>query len=143
MIDSDDHDRAFTLHYELRLEDGTVFDRSEESEPLHMRLGDGTLHSALERCLAGMTANTRETFHLTAERGFGPYDPEMLQTLEQSLFGDEAMLEPGAMVAFETPTGDTLAGRIVSVEAQHVLVDFNHPLAGHDFVFEVHVLACN
>ncbi|MEJ2481422.1 MAG: hypothetical protein P8Y78_14955 [Acidihalobacter sp.] len=45
------------------------------------------------------------------------------------------------MIAFETPAGDAVPGRIVSVEAQRVLVDFNHPLAGRDFVFEVRILS--
>ena len=141
MIDGDDRPAALSLHYVLRFEDGTVFDASEEHEPLHLLLGDGTLHSCLERCVAELPAGTRETFRIAPEQGFGPYDPEMVQALERSLFSEDAMLEPGAMVAFETPTGDTLPGRIVSVETQHVLVDFNHPLAGRDFLFEVHIVA--
>lgn len=140
MIGNDDHSPTLSLHYTLRFEDGTVFDASEEHEPLRFRLGDGTLHPALERCLAGLATGAHETFHITPEQGFGPYDPEMVQALDRSQFDEETMLEPGAMIAFETPTGDVLPGRIMSVETQHVLVDFNHPLAGRDFVFEVRVL---
>jgi FKBP-type peptidyl-prolyl cis-trans isomerase SlpA len=141
MIEDNHHTQAFTLHYCLRLGDGAVVDSTEGDAPLRLRIGDGTLHPTLERCLAGLTAGARKTFHIASEQGFGPYDPEMVRPMERSEFSDQAMLEPGTMIAFETPTGDTVPGRILSIEEQHVLIDFNHPLAGRDFEFEVHILA--
>ena len=141
MIESIDQTQRFTLHYILRFEDGTVVDSTQDDDPLCLRIGDGTLHPSLERCLAGLTAGTCKTFRLTSEQGFGPYDPEMVQPMERSEFAEQGMLEPGTMIAFQTPTGDTLPGCILSIEEQRVLVDFNHPLAGRDFEFEVRILS--
>ena len=132
---------SLLLHYVLRLEDGTVFDRTEDNEPLRCRLGDGTLHLALERCLAGLEAGAHETFRLGPGEGFGPYDPEMIQTLETADFSDLAMLQPGTIIAFDTPAGDSVAGRVLFVEGETAQLDFNHPLAGREFEFEVHLLA--
>lgn len=141
MMENADQSRMLTVHYSLRFVDGTIVDSTEDDEPLRFHPGDGTLHPTLERCLAGLAAGTRKTFRIASEHGFGPYDPDMTQPMERSEFADQDMLEPGTMIAFETPTGDTLPGRILSVEASRVLVDFNHPLAGRDFEFEVHILA--
>ncbi|MEJ2481421.1 MAG: FKBP-type peptidyl-prolyl cis-trans isomerase [Acidihalobacter sp.] len=91
MIESNDHTPTISLHYTLRFADGTVFDGSEEHGPLQCRLGDGTLHPALERCLAGLATGAHETFHITSEQGFGPYDPEMVHALDLSKYDEEAM----------------------------------------------------
>ena len=140
MIKRSDPDPTVLLHYVLRLDDGVVLDHTEETTPLRFRLGDGTLHPALERCLAGLEAGARETFRIGPEEGFGPYDPDMIQELGVDEFSDPAMLVPGTVIEFETPAGDAVAGRVLSVDGERARVDFNHPLAGREFEFEVHLL---
>ena len=129
------------LHYAIFLANGALFDRSDPDAPLEIALGDGALHPALERCLRPLQAGQRARFELPAEHAFGPYEPAKLQCLERALFTDPALLEPGAVILFDTPAGESLPGRVLAIEADTVRVDFNHPLAGQDIVFEVHVLA--
>lgn len=131
-----------TLHYRLCLEDGTLVDRTDEDEPLQLVIGDGTLHPCLERCLMGLEAGASESFRLSPDEAFGPYDPDMMHPLDRDQFGGDDMLEPGSIIAFDTPGGDTLPGCVMAVETDHVDVDFNHPLAGRNIMFEVRVLAC-
>jgi FKBP-type peptidyl-prolyl cis-trans isomerase SlpA len=49
-------------------------------------------------------------------------------------------VEPGMIYEFTTPAGDAVPGRIRSLEEGAVTVDFNHPLAGQPFTFEVEIL---
>jgi FKBP-type peptidyl-prolyl cis-trans isomerase SlpA len=49
-------------------------------------------------------------------------------------------VEPGMIYEFTTPAGDAVPGRIRSLEEGAVTVDFNHPLAGQPFSFEVEIL---
>lgn len=130
-----------TLHYAISLDDGSVVDNTQDGEPLEIALGDGSLHPALERCLRDLEPGERASFHLSAEEGFGAYDPELVQTLDRADFADRAMLEPGTLLAFDTPSGDELAGRVLAVDGDRVTVDFNHPLAGRSITFSVYVLA--
>ncbi len=49
-------------------------------------------------------------------------------------------VEPGTVVAFTTPNGQEVPGTIKEVTDDTVLVDFNHPLAGFEVMFDVTIL---
>jgi FKBP-type peptidyl-prolyl cis-trans isomerase SlpA len=60
--------------------------------------------------------------------------------MPRSDFPIDMSLEPGIVVAFDLPSGDEVPGTVVEVSEHEVQVDFSHPLAGHDLVFEVEIL---
>jgi FKBP-type peptidyl-prolyl cis-trans isomerase 2 len=47
---------------------------------------------------------------------------------------------PGEVLELQSPEGHPLSARIVSRDADSVVLDFNHPLAGRALVFEAEVL---
>ena len=51
-------------------------------------------------------------------------------------------IEPvvGVLVEFDLPHGGVSAGRVVRVEDQEVLVDFNHPLMGKNVCYEIKIV---
>jgi FKBP-type peptidyl-prolyl cis-trans isomerase SlpA len=63
-----------------------------------------------------------------------------MQSLSREEFPQGISLEPGVIVEFTTPGGDEIPGTIVKVGDESVEVDFNHPFAGRDLVFEVEIL---
>jgi len=128
------------LHYEIRLEDGTVADSSFGGEPLEFTVGDGTLIEGLEQALTGLAAGERRTLSIGPEQAFGYRNDEYVHEMPRSEFPAEMALRPGLIVAFETPAGDDVPGAIVEVGEHTVKVDFNHPLAGHELAFTVEVL---
>lgn len=132
--------REVTLHYRMRLEDGTVVDETE-AEPLTFTVGDGTLIPGLESFLTGLAAGAEERFLIAPEEAFGLRDPDNVHTLARSEFPAEMPLEPGTVIGFSTPSGEELPGMVVEADADRVMVDFNHPLAGHQLTFEVRVVA--
>lgn len=132
--------RRVKLHYRITLEDGTVADSSFDDEPLEFVVGDGTLQQGLEQVLLGLTAGQRRRFELAPWEAFGYADPEAVQVLPRSQFPPQMALAPGSVVAFTTPGGEEIAGIVKALDAESVTVDFSHPLAGHDLVFEVEIL---
>lgn len=129
------------LRFSLRLEDGTEADGTGSGEPMEFVMGDGTMSSGLEMALLGMRAGAHETVRIGPElSGFGARSDEAIQTLPRSDFPAEMELEPGLIIAFETPTGDEVPGAVRAVGDDTVTVDLNHPLAGHELTFEVEIL---
>ncbi len=55
-------------------------------------------------------------------------------------FPPEMGLEPGMVVGFTLPSGEEVAGTVLEVMEHEVTVDFSHPLAGRDLVWEVEIL---
>lgn len=129
------------LHLSLALTDGTEALSTFDEEPIELTMGDGTLPPTLELALFGLRAGDRQTLTLLPEQAYGPHDPALVHELSRGDFPADLEPEVGQIVAFAMPDGDETAGAIVDIDERTVRVDFNHPLAGREVVFKVHVLA--
>ncbi len=130
------------LRYAIRFRNGDeIVSNFEEAEADTLTLGDGTLAQSLEQWLIGLKPGERHVFLLEPWQAFGVSSEELLQTLKPQDIPPGMQLEPGTLVEFELPNGQTLAGSILDVGPEGVRVDFNHPLADCPIEFEVEVVA--
>jgi len=130
------------IRYRLTLPEGTEVDATGENEELTFVIGDGTLVSALEERLRGLSTGESARFEVPAtEMAFGFPDDEKIQTLPRSDFVEQMDLAKNSLVSFDLPNGDEVLGVIQDVNDNEVVVDFNHPLIGRDFIFEVEVVS--
>ena len=60
--------------------------------------------------------------------------------MPRSEFPAEMQLEAGLIISFTTPSGEEVPGAIQEVKDDEVVVDFNHPLAGNEIIFDVEIL---
>jgi FKBP-type peptidyl-prolyl cis-trans isomerase SlpA len=132
---------AVTLHLRILLEDGTEALSTFDEEPVSLVMGDGTLQPGLELALYGLKAGQTQTLNLMPEQAYGLRDPQLVQTLPRSDFGNDFEPQPGQIVAFQLPDGEETAGSVCSADDGQVEVDFNHPLAGHEITFSVEILS--
>ncbi|MFC0337918.1 FKBP-type peptidyl-prolyl cis-trans isomerase SlpA [Kushneria avicenniae] len=136
-----DDNMTMTIHFTLRLEDGTEVDTTRGKRPAEFVFGDGNLPPGFEKPIRGMHPGETRVSEVTPEHAFGPWNPQNVQKLKRSDFEDQEALEEGVVMSFADPTGGgELPGVIRSVDEQQVEVDFNHPLAGRTLTFEVEVL---
>lgn len=130
-----------TLHYALSLASGKPVDTTRGGEPAVLVVGQGELHTAFEERLVGLVAGESRRFEIACMEAFGPSEMDNVHALPRDEFPPEMRLEPGLVIGFALPSGAEVPGTVVDVSEREVRVDFNHPLAGHDLVFEVEVLA--
>jgi FKBP-type peptidyl-prolyl cis-trans isomerase SlpA len=130
-----------TLHYELRLADETVVDSTRAGEPATFLMGGGELIDLLEKRLLGLQPGERRHFEISSAESQNAVSAETVQVMARGDFPAEPALEPGQVFGFATPSGEEIPGLIVSVSDTEVVVDFSHPLAGRDFIFDVEILA--
>ncbi len=130
---------AVTLHFSLSLPDGTEAVSTFGEEPLRFRMGDRTFQPAMEMALYGLKAGDEQTVTLTPEQAYGDPEPGLVHRLPLSDF-DGLPLEPGQIMSFAVGEAGETMGVIRAVEGDEVVVDFNHPLAGHEVVFRVRIL---
>jgi FKBP-type peptidyl-prolyl cis-trans isomerase SlpA len=134
-----------TLHFTLRLadEDVLVDSTREDGEPFTFIIGSGEVIPGLEQRLLGMDVGQQAKFEVPALEAYGPasVDPETVHNIPRDEFPPEMELEPGQIVGFTAPNGDEVPGIIMGFTDEVVTVDFTHPLAGHDLLFEVEILA--
>ena len=129
-----------TMHFALRLMDGMVVESSFDDEPVSFTVGDGTLDKGLELALIGLRAGDRQALTLMPGQAFGMRDESALQMLPRAQFPPDMTLEEGQIVGFSGDRGEEIAGAVIEIQDQQVKVDFNHPLAGREIEFEVHIL---
>lgn len=132
---------TLTLRYALRANGVEVISNFDEPAPDTLTLGDGTLAPALEFWLIGVEPGKRQVFLLEPAQAFGERDPELIRPVERRTLPPELVVEPESMIEFEHQDGSPLPGVIIEVTPEHVVVDFNHPLAGMQVEFEVEVVA--
>ncbi|HED19819.1 MAG TPA: peptidylprolyl isomerase [Gammaproteobacteria bacterium] len=129
------------MHFALRLADGMPVESSFDDEPISFVMGDGTLDKGLELALLGLVAGGRQTLTLMPGQAYGRRDEAALQQVQKAQFPEDMLLEPGQIIGFTSEDGEEVAGAIVETGDEYVKVDFNHPLAGREIEFEVHILA--
>ena len=128
------------VHYTGRLEDGTVFDTSENQEPLEFTLGDGEVIPGFERAVAGMEPGEVKTATIQPEDAYGPRLDDMTITIDRDRFPADIEPEPGQQFRIQQPDGWAAIVTVTRVTESGVTLDANHPLAGQPLTFEIRLI---
>lgn len=136
-----------TLHFQLLAQiDGVAREVASTigGRPVTVQLGQGYFAEPLERRLVGLELHAERTFDLAPDEAYGRRNPDLVQTLARSLFDRERNADervaPGDVVEFNAPDGRRVVGILKQIDAERVVVDFNHPLAGVPLQWFVRVL---
>lgn len=131
-----------SFHYKLLLADfNKLVDSTDGEEPFIIVIGKGSMLEALEARMIGLRAGDKEVFEISFLETYNDDDEEVLTNMPREDFPKEMKLEAGLVVGFETPGGDAIPGVVVEVKEKEVVMDFAHPLAGHDLIFEVEIIS--
>lgn len=103
-------------------------------KPVIICVGETHLIQGLESSLIGKDIG-KYTFEIKAEHGFGKKDAKLLKLLPLKLFTKEK-IQPFVGLDVEI---DGQVGIVRSVSGGRVIVDFNHPLASKDLIYDVEV----
>ena len=129
-----------TLHFAVKLDDGAVVDSTFDKQPASFTYGDGSLLKGFEDKLIGMTAGAKGSYTVSPEDGFGQPNPNNIQQFARCDFAGDITLEEGVVINFSDAGQTELPGVVKSVSADTVEVDFNHPLAGRNILFDVQII---
>jgi FKBP-type peptidyl-prolyl cis-trans isomerase SlpA len=129
-----------TLHFALQLDNGDMVDSNFERDPAIFTVGDGNLLPGFEKALFGMLEGEHKTLVIKPEDGFGQRNPNNIQEIARSQFSPDLELSEGLMLSFADAQKTELPGVVQRFDDEVVVVDFNHPLAGRDILFEVAIL---
>ncbi len=134
-------DTKITLHFSLSLEDGSLVDSNFDKDPATCIFGDGKLLSGFELALTGLVAGVEQTIVIEPENGFGQHNPSNIQEFSRKDFADSLDIEIGLLISFADANKAELPGVVIDFDEKIVIVDFNHPLAGHAIGFKVKILS--
>jgi FKBP-type peptidyl-prolyl cis-trans isomerase 2 len=128
------------------VETGSIFDLTDEAKakeaglwsekvqygPMVVLLGSGHMLAGLEEEVMNMAPGDTRKVVLGPDKAFGERDPKRVQTLPDKVFRGEQAPRVGMIINIQG-----LVGKVQSVTAGRVVVDFNHPLAGKELEYEI------
>ena len=130
-----ENDEVFDTTYDEIAQEAEIFDENKTYKPIPIVVGGNHLLPAIEEEIVGLEAGDRKTVEVDSDNGFGPRDPKAIQLIPMKEFKKQGMTPyPGMRIQAEGGEG-----RILTVNGGRVKVDFNHPLAGKDLIYDVEV----
>jgi len=131
------------VHYVAKTKDYIIFDSTIQKEPLEFTIGDGQIIPAFEKALVGMKENEKKTITLISEDAFGPYLEELITTIDRTQLPANLSIKKGQQLQIQQPDGQVMLVKVVDITDQNVTFDANHPLAGKDITFDIHLIHIN
>ena len=135
-------DQYVCLEYRMRLDSGEQIRGSEEAPALLTFVaGCSEVLPGLERRLWGLREQDAVEFVIPAPEAFGLYEPENVQEWGKRVFPPQMELRAGEKVLpANLPFPPEYPLTIREVKEGSVILDLNHPFAGHDLHYWVRVL---
>ena len=134
-VQSGDH---VHIHYTARFVDGSVFATSKSDKPLEFVAGGSEVIEGVSRAVLGMQVGESKLVTIPPEHGFGARDVELVQRVPRAdlpanvKVGDQLSAQAG---------GRDLTMWVREISSEDAVLDGNHPLAGHNLIFEIELVS--
>jgi len=128
------------VHYTGKLEDGTIFDSSEDGEPLSFTIGENRVIPGFEQAVTGMEPGDTKTAEVDPEQAYGEHREDMVMEMERDQIPGEVDPEVGQQLQLRLENGQTVPVLITALGEDTVTIDANHPLAGRKLIFDIEVV---
>ncbi len=124
-----------SIHFTGSLEDKTVFDTSENRDPLQFTVGDKNLIPGMNNAVRGMKVGESKTVSIPPEEAYGPYEEKMVFEVPTK------NLPPG--VTAGTPLRDPQGNMVLvkEIKGEKTVLDANHILAGKTLIFDIKLVS--
>lgn len=132
--------KVVTMNFTLKDDEGNILDTTESGEPFSYLSGNDMVLPKLEEAVSGMIMGTKKNIKLTASDGYGDYNEQVVQVVGRENFPQDFELEIGMSYMASAPDGAQMPFVITNVEGEEITIDFNHPFAGKNLIFDVELL---
>jgi FKBP-type peptidyl-prolyl cis-trans isomerase SlyD len=134
-----ENNQVVGIEYELKEKGGSeILDSSKGQPPLEFIVGKGQIIPGLEKEIIGMEQGEQKQITVPASEAYGEINPDAVDELPKEQFAG-IDLQPGLPLYGQGDGGETIQVVVKEVKDNSVIIDYNHPLAGKDLVFDVKI----
>ena len=133
-----------TISYIGKLENGTTFQATTDSEPLVITIGNLDVPPTLEQAILGMSEGDKKLVKIEPDEGYGPRRKDLLQTLNKNIMGAGINPQVGMILSLKVKKDGQehpVPATVVEVNQDTIVVDYNHPLSGHNLLYDITVIS--
>jgi peptidylprolyl isomerase len=154
------------VHYTGTLDDGSIFDSSEESVdegsdecadecgahdndcgcggnaggPMEFVIGQGNLIPKFESAVIGLEPGQSTKVKIAADEAYGQRAEEMVAVIERSEIPADMKPQVGDHLEVVMQDGTPMPVMVTDVTDTTITLDANHPLAGLDLTFDIRLV---
>lgn len=128
------------VHYTGKLDNGEVFDTSENREPLLFTIGKNEVIPGFEDGVKGLKVGQSKTVKIASDQAYGHRREEMLYKVGKDKFPPDVELKIGDSFKIGQEQGNPTIVSITEISENEVILDANHPLAGKDLTFDIQLI---
>jgi peptidylprolyl isomerase len=132
-----------SVHYTGRLANDTVFDTSEDGEPIEFTIGQGKMIPGFEQAVIGMKVDETKTVNIPVDQAYGAWSEDLVMEVDRSQLQEGLEPEIGMQLQMSRTDGGISIVTITKITDSTLTIDANHPLAGQDLEFDIRLLAIN
>jgi FKBP-type peptidyl-prolyl cis-trans isomerase SlyD len=127
-----DKNSFVTIDYLIRLGEDETYPPNGQPEEISFCMGWGAMPPGLEEAMLGMEPSEGKVVRLSPAQAYGELDEELVMEVPLTEFAPEVELKPGLVFETENEEGQPVYFIVQEVHSDHVVIDFNHPLAGKE-----------
>ncbi len=135
---------SVTIIYTGKLENGTIFQATTESEPLVITIGNLDVPPTLEQAIIGMSVGDKKLVKIEPDEGYGVRRKDLLQTINRNILSDQILPQVGLILSLKVNKDGQdhhVPATVVETNDDTIVVDYNHPLAGHNLFYDITVIS--
>jgi len=131
-----ENNKIFEVTNEETAKKEDVFKPDVSYGPKIAVIGEDSISKGLDRYIIGMKVKETKTVTISPHEAYGARDKNLIVTVPLKRIKQQN-ITPQVGMSIQTEQG---IARISSVDGGRVRLDYNHPLAGKDLIFEISVL---
>ena len=124
----------FDLTDEKLAKENNIYNPNTKYGPMTIIIGENMILKSLEEHLKKMKPKETKKITLNPEEAFGKRDPKLLKIFSLAHFRKQKITPiPGQYITL----ANNVQGKVLSVSAGRVKIDFNHPLSGKTLEYDI------
>ena len=128
------------VNYTGKLKDGSVFDSSENKDPLKFKIGEGHVIPGFEQAVVGMALGDSKDIEISANEAYGPYHEKLVVKVPKDKIPSDLNPTKGQQLRLQQPEGNDIIVNVKDIDDKEVTLDANHQLAGKDLLFNIQLV---
>lgn len=128
------------FHFTAKLENGKIIESTKRKKPVKAKIGSQDLLPGLEKAIIGLEKGNKKKVKVPPSKGFGKKDKKLIQKVDKSIFKKGAKLRKNVTVEIQFEDGHKQKALVQEVKKDYLIVDLNHPLAGHTVTFDIEIV---
>lgn len=139
-----ENNKVVAVNYTLNAKKGNepekFIEQTSPEYPFVFLFGSQQVIPEFEKNLEGKSEGDSFDFIIKAENAYGLPEADYIVKLDKTIFVrdgefDSENIKVGNEIPMYDREGNELIGKVVEIGLEHVIMDFNHPLAGYDLHF--------